>query len=461
MDSGTLRGMASVLGSSKVVWREGMFLQPQHFQQSERHLLQTLNSRLASYLPHCYGFIDYVANADAVLNNSFALVRCSGAMPDGTPFEMPGEAPLPAVRPFGDHFAHDQQSLNVFLGLPLAIEGKANVSTQAESAFSPARLHAQTVTVTDEVYGTQKKEIEVGVPTFVILYDDESRDNYTTLPIARLARSASGQVAIDETFVPPLLHIGASQYLMNELRSMLEVLLAKNASLSQGRRQKASGLAEFKGSEETAFRLLQTINTYAPLLNHCHVAPQVHPFDLFQFMTQFSGALTTFSAEVSIRQLPRYEHTSLREVFGAFSRVIRAVLGADLGSACVNIAIEQAGPATYACRVGDERLLSSAKFFFGVSAAVPEKELVVGTLQRIKMCSRDRLELLIPSAMPGIPLIHTSRPPEGLSTKPGFVYFSLDQASDFWQGIKTSGTIAFYFPNNYPDLKMELLALRE
>jgi type VI secretion system protein ImpJ len=248
---------------------------------------------------------------------------------------------------------------------------------------------------------------------------------------------------------------------MKEMRSLLEILLAKSASLSQGRRQKASGLAEFKSSEETAFRLLQTINTYAPLINHSHYAQVEHPYSIFTLLTQFAGALSVFSSEVSIRQLPKYDHGNLKDVFGIFMQIIKTILGADVSAGCVSIPIEKTGSTTYACRIADEKLLKTSKFYFGVSAAVPEKELLIGTLQRIKMCSRDRLELLIPSAMPGLPMIHTPKPPDGLSTKPGFIYFSLDQGSEFWKGIITSGSLAFYFPNNFAELKMEVLALRE
>jgi len=44
---------------------------------------------------------------------------------------------------------------------------------------------------------------------------------------------------------------------------------------------------------------------------------------------------------------------------------------------------------------------------------------------------------------------------------PGLLYFSLDQQGDFWRDIKASGTMGFYFPNNYTDLKIEMLALKE
>ncbi len=123
--------------------------------------------------------------------------------------------------------------------------------------------------------------------------------------------------------------------------------------------------------------------------------------------------------------------------------------------------ISQINQATFTAEVPDPRLFSSAKFFIGVSAKVPEKELIIGVLQRIKMCSRDRVDLLISSAMPGLQLFHTSHPPEGLSTKPGFVYFSLDQQGQFWKVMQSTTSIAFYFPNNYPELKIEMLALKE
>jgi type VI secretion system protein ImpJ len=450
-----------VIVNRKVIWREGMFLQPQHFQQAERNIHGIFNSRFAALFPYGYGFTAVSVDADSLQNGVLAIKMGSGIMPDGTYFDIPGNSELPPIRQIADSFSHDTQSLTAYLCLPLPIEGKANITQAGPSSFSASRYSSRIMSVTDEVQGIQKKDIDLAGHNFVLLFENESRDNFTSLPIAKLVRNASGQILIDETFVPPVVYMGASMHLMREIRSLLEILLAKSASLSQGRKQKVSGLAEFKGSEETAFRLLQTVNTYTPLLNHCHVAPSMHPFELFNVLTQFCGALSAFSADVSIKQLPRYEHTSLREVFAIFIQVIRTVLGAELSAGCISVPIEKTGSSTWVCRVADEKLLRTAKFYFGVSASAPEKELLIGTLQRIKMCSRDRLDILIPTAMPGLPMMHVSRPPEGLSTKPGFLYFSLDQSSEFWQGIRASGTLAFYFPNNYQDLKMEILALRE
>jgi type VI secretion protein, VC_A0114 family len=438
-----------------------MFLQPQHFQQAERFMLNVMNTALNDHFPYVYGITEIDVDKDALLNGQISITRCGGRLPDGVIFNIPKEDTAPPARSFAEHFTHEQQVLDVFLALPLCIDGKTNVVSALNDGQSGARFRGREVTVVDEVLGSQKKQIDVGAFNFLVLFGDESLDTHASIQIGKLVRSSSGAIELHGGFIPPLLQVGASPVLMNHLRSLLELLLAKSNSLSQGRKQVEGGFAEFSSGEETSFRLLQTVNTFAPLLNHYHFVPTVHPFEVFCLLTQCAGALCTFSSEVSLKNLPRYDHANLAATFSQLSKVIRTVLEADISAGCVSVPLEKINQATFVCKIPDEKLYSVAKFFLGVFAKAPEKELVVGVLQRIKLCSRSRLDLLISSAMPGLQLIHVIRPPAGLSTKPGFVYFSLDQQGDFWQDIKTSGSMAFYFPNNYADLKIEMLALKE
>jgi type VI secretion system protein ImpJ len=450
-----------VLSNSKVVWKEGMFLQPHHFQQAERYILNAVHSSFSAHSPYWFGVTELEIDKDAIANGLISITKCIGILPDGVTFLMPKQDPAPAARSFADHFSHDQQALDIYLGLPLLIEGKANVVSSAMEGQAGVRFRSRAIAVVDEVMGSQRKEIETGMYNFVVLFGDESLDSHATIQIAKLSRTQTGTVELSTAFVPPLLQIGASVPLQNLLRSLLELLLAKITALSAGRKQVEGGFAGFSGSEETPFRLLSTLNTFTPLLNHFHSFPSVHPFDVFCLLTQFAGALCTFSTEISLTNLPRYDHANIAATFVLLVKAIRTVLEADIQAGCVPIPIEQINQATFVCKIPDEKLLTVAKFFLGVSAKVQEKELIIGVLQRIKMCSRNKLDLLISSAMPGLQLRHTLHPPQDLSTKPGFVYFSLDQQGDFWQQIKATGNIAFYFPNNYPELKIEMLALKE
>ena len=151
-----------MLGNSKVVWKEGMFLQPHHFQQAERYMLSSFHAALMSHSPYWYGVTELDVDKDAIANGLFTVTRCGGMLPDGVSFAIPKEDPPPAARSFADHLAHDQQALDVYLALPLLVEGKSNVVAGAMEGQAAARFRSRTITVSDEVLGSQQKEIEVG-----------------------------------------------------------------------------------------------------------------------------------------------------------------------------------------------------------------------------------------------------------------------------------------------------------
>lgn len=444
--------------TSKVVWKEGMFLHPHHFQQAERFLLNTFETRFRACLPYGYGFSRIELDRDALVNGLIGFTSIAGIFPDGTVFEIPGQGSLPPSRPVADRFATDQQRLTFFLALPRYVLGRENVVTGLSGS---ARFSGTSETVCDDTAPARKKEIEVGSLNLSLLFEGEKLDDYVVLQAGVLVRNASGQVVVQESYVVPLVSIGASKVVLNGIRGLLEVLFAKISLLSQGRKQIAGGLAEFSDKNTSSLHLLQILNTYTPLLAHMVYTERAHPFDLFTTLTQITGALCTFSTEFTIKSLPRYEHDRFGEVIALFTKQIRSVLSADIAAGCVAYTVQQINPATYEVKIDDEKMLQAARFFLSVSAGVPEKELIVGVLQRVKMCARERLDLLIASAMPGLQLMHTIRPPEGLSTKPGVLYFSIDKSSEFWQSIILSKNIAFYFPNNYANLHMEILALKE
>ncbi|MBD3320732.1 MAG: type VI secretion system baseplate subunit TssK, partial [Chitinivibrionales bacterium] len=54
-----------MLGGNKVIWKEGMYLQPQHFQQAERHIFDQINSRFQAYLGYYYGLTEIAVDKDA------------------------------------------------------------------------------------------------------------------------------------------------------------------------------------------------------------------------------------------------------------------------------------------------------------------------------------------------------------------------------------------------------------
>ena len=79
---------------TKVVWSEGMLLQPQHLQQAERHADHARHVLLRGTTPYAWGFCELEIDAAALSLGKLALVRAVGVFGDGTVFDMPAVDPL-------------------------------------------------------------------------------------------------------------------------------------------------------------------------------------------------------------------------------------------------------------------------------------------------------------------------------------------------------------------------------
>ena len=80
---------------SKVAWKEGLFLQPQHLQQADRYHEHLVNARTRLITPYPWGVGELVLDRDQAQQGMIAPRAVSGVMPDGTPFDAPGTGPLP------------------------------------------------------------------------------------------------------------------------------------------------------------------------------------------------------------------------------------------------------------------------------------------------------------------------------------------------------------------------------
>src|SRR5689334_8809037 len=112
---------------NRVIWSEGLFLQPQHFQQQDRYFEQYIETRCQPLVSYSWGFTEIEIERDFLKIGKLGFRRLVGVFPDGTPFRMPDDEPLPAPIDIGA----DVRDQRVFLALPLRRAG------ELESARSP------------------------------------------------------------------------------------------------------------------------------------------------------------------------------------------------------------------------------------------------------------------------------------------------------------------------------------
>ena len=81
----------------KVIWTEGMFLQPQHFQQHDRYLEYQLRQRLAATIGYAWGYTAIAIDEAALALGKLSLNSAQGILPDGSAFSVPGNDAAPAA----------------------------------------------------------------------------------------------------------------------------------------------------------------------------------------------------------------------------------------------------------------------------------------------------------------------------------------------------------------------------
>ena len=95
-----------------------------------------MESRVRHTTPYPWGFSDLELDYDLAQQSKFGLRRAIGVMPDGTPFDMPADSPLP--RPLDVPEAAAKQI--AWLSLPAAAPNTREVDDP--EAKSASRLRA-------------------------------------------------------------------------------------------------------------------------------------------------------------------------------------------------------------------------------------------------------------------------------------------------------------------------------
>ncbi len=447
----------------KIVWNEGMLLSPQHFQQWDNYYESLLNARVNLLAPYQWGILDLQLNLEAVQNGRVELERCRAVMPDGLWINAPEVDAAPLARPIEDHFPFGAESLDVHLAIPAKRAGAANYQTNGSTPDQRYRYWQESDLVADEITGKNEQPLSFARNNLCLLFGKEPRDGYSAIKIVELERTGTGQLAVSKSYIPPILNITASPWLVSMLREIIEILITKSSSLAEQRRRRGASLADFNTSEVAVFWLLHTVNSAIPVLSHLsHTqspAQPVHPERLYVMMAELVGKLMTFITDRHPKDIISYDHEKLYITFSQLRKLLRDLLETVIPTRCKQIPLENVRESLYKGRVEDSRLLKNAAFYLGVSAQIPEQKLIERVPLVVKLASLDTIDIIIESALPGVALTHSSPPPAPIPFQLGFHYFKLTPSGIHWDKILGSQTLAVYVPEELKDEKVEMYAV--
>ncbi|RQW07074.1 MAG: type VI secretion system baseplate subunit TssK [Calditrichaeota bacterium] len=449
--------------NKKVIWFEGMTLDPHHFQQMDRFHESRLNYWMREVTPYLWGISAITLEKDSLLNGQFQLTKLTGVMPDGMFFNMPESDPLPIPRNFSELFPPTQESLPVFLCIPADKPGGQNYQLKEGTIGHSFRYQLENIRINDENTGTDQREIAMARTNFQTIFGSESLEGMTYLKIAEIIRSPQGDFIENEDFIPACLSVQSSETLLGILRRLLELLNARSTALRTRRRQSTGGQLEADPKDLPLYWHLSSINMMIPVLNQYLTLGKFHPFQVYQLLLQLTGLLTTYSLDDGILpgDLSLYDHTNLGPLFRGIEKKIRRLLGDVVPQKhYISLPLEKQSESLYFCKIEDPALLKEARLFLVCQGEMLEKKPVNELPLKLRIASQEMIHEVLSTATRALNITYSTHPPAGVPSKPGVYYFKLEKQGPFWSAIEKSQDLAVYIPAEYQGVGVELIAVK-
>lgn len=440
--------------NSKVVWSEGMLLQPQHLQQHDRYLHNQLESRVGEVRPYAWGFSELKIDEQQLALGKLALLSCKGVLPDGTPVCLPMDDDLPTPL----NIPEEARNALVVLALPVRRPGIAEIDN-APTIDNFARYGTAEYTCRDSNGLDNTALMQIGKLRMRLALEKDVVNGYTSLGVARIVeRRADNRLVLDSDYCSPCLDFRAAPRLGAFAEELVGLLHQRGTALAKRLTQPgAGGVAEIAD-----FLFLQLINRNEPLFVHLTTMTGLHPEDLYRSMVQLAGEVATFSQpEKRTPRFPIYRHERLCETFMPVIEAIRQSLTLVLDARAIPIPLKDGKYGLRVATIPDRNLLKSATFVLAVNAQMSPESLRAGFPNQVKIGAVEKIRDLVNLQLRGIGLMPLPVAPRQIPFHSGFTYFELDRSSEHWQQLLTSAGFAMHVADVFPGLQMEFWAIRK
>ena len=283
---------------SKVVWSEGLFLRPHHLQQDDRY--SSTSSRAgrgtSRPIPGAFAPRDRPRPRPA---EQVRVRRAAGVMPDGAPFDVPGDSPpARADRRAGDrrrpaHLAHDA--------------GRARPTPARSTTRRPesaSRYVAGAETVIDSTSKLRiEEEIDVAYPRLTFEMRKTAKPGYVGLAIARIVevRDKHDRLRREIRAAGAGLRRPSGRRRLARPGDRLDRQQARRARPLRRRPDRRR-----RPAERRLFRCCSCSTARSRCCKHFRRSSYVHPERLYEEFLRIAGELATFATpERRAREYPR------------------------------------------------------------------------------------------------------------------------------------------------------------
>ncbi|AOM40242.1 type VI secretion system baseplate subunit TssK [Xenorhabdus hominickii] len=439
--------------AEKVIWTEGMFLRPHHFQQAENYFEAYIRDWGISQKPYYWGFLTLELDQELLNQGKVRLSLASGIFPDGTPFSFDA-----AHTPTPLQVTENQTNANIVLALPTFQRGKEEVIF-SEQQDSLARFVSFEENVDDfNAMSVGNATVQFGKMRLRLMRESDLTPEWTALSIAHVVNKTNdNKLHLDSLFIPSLLNCHASPQLVGFINDIQGLLEQRRQQISQRLLQ----IGRYNDSEIMDFLLLSLLNRYSGQVNHIQNLSLVHPERLFSEWLQFATELATFSPKrVPEENLPLYKHDNLAQCFKQLMFQLRQGLSIILEEQAIQVPLTEYSHGLNIATLPDSNMIHAFSFVLAVHANLANDVLMSNFPAQMKIAPVGRIRELVQLQLPGIPLRAMPSVPRQIPWHSGYVYFELEKEGDLWKQMEESSGFALHLAGEFPGLNIEFWAIR-
>lgn len=442
---------------NRVVWSEGLFLRPHHFQQQERFLETAIDQRAKSSGRFGWGFTSIEVDSSALAQGYIQINKASGVLPDGTTFHLPEQdaPPAPMIFPI------EGKDQLCFLALALNRQGVSNTSLDSNPhANALMRFSASVAEFNDnnDGYG-ESAQLQIARLNLSVIRDVDLTGAFSAMGLVKvIEKKIDGQIIVDSAYIPASLSVNDNPAMRSFVAEVLGLLRQRSEAIAARMGQTGKGGI----SEIAEFLLLQLINRSRMLFEHYTVLANLHPEELYIALIQLVGELATFGSEKRIPSLvANYDHNDLTNSFKAVMTALRFALSNPLEQTAVKIDLTDKNYGVWLGIVNDKSLLKTCSFVLAVQAQTSGEMVRSGFPSKVKIGSPERIRELVNFQLPGITVSALPVAPRQIPFHAGYSYFQLDTNQSLWKETYASGGICIHVPSDeFPGIQLEFWAIK-
>jgi type VI secretion system protein ImpJ len=440
--------------SDRIVWREGMFLRPQHFQQQDRYLHCLLEGRVGSLQPYPWGIRKLEIDQSLLIHGKLALSYCEGVFDDGTPFQYSDERQEKLVLDIGTGAA----GTTVYLALLRTRPGELEVNSAGDTQKLTRHLSTTSRINDSNSESREDAELETARLRLRLVLERDRLSDDSFLGVARVSKvEEDGTLVLDQEYIPPCLDCHEQPRIKRQIVDIAGLLRVRAEYLAKRITEGTRGGV----SEVVKYFMLQLVNRYDPLFTHWENLPGLHPLQLYETALQLAGELSAFNQ--STRRpptFPSYRHDRLDETLRPVIKVITEELTKVPEETAAEIPLKSDRYNFYVAMVDDIDLQATSAMVLAAKADMPTENLRRDFPPLVTIGEPQTIARLVKSHLPGVGLFPLPTTPPQIPFHAGYTYFELDRNSNHWKGIEKTKSIAFHVPEKFPGLALSLWVIK-